>query len=273
MKITCQVCGHKYDPLKNGGICVKCGMHADRNIVEAAKNEKLEKENDKKVNGNKVTQVLKSYLNERLKQKSKKSPLRSKKVQIPLCCILTVAIGCVVYYGFGIYKKSVEEFKVYKSANDMTVENYNMGDTVNIADNYVRVTECGEAQFSGKYISDGYKVIEIEYQRGEMNNLFKLSDVYLKCGDVYIKPVDRYLLQKLMLKSDEEMKEIVYQDYFTAKSNKTPETGTLFFSVPEDEEEFVLSAYQMSDENDLKKKAEKRLDIAVKESGDDKRNY
>ena len=259
MKIQCKICRCKFNPEKTGGICPDCGRRADNLDIEQTREKN-------KVSGDSLKEILKSYLNAKINQKSKKSFFRKKCVQIPLCCVLTAAIIGVVVYGFVNYGKSVDEYRDLRSSYDMKTDSFNMGDTVNLMDSYIKVTDCREVKYAGDYISEGYKIIGITYERGEHARYSRLSDVYLKYDDIYCKPVDRYFLQKLLEIDDIHMKKVVYHDYLTAKTDDEEESAQLLFAVPEDKQEFILTAFQMSAEKNTKNKAERKIEITVRES-------
>ena len=65
MKVICGTCGNKFDPLKNGGICAHCGMRVSGDVIREA-------EENNAVQGEKLKDILKSYLNRKLAKDMKK---------------------------------------------------------------------------------------------------------------------------------------------------------------------------------------------------------
>lgn len=262
MKIECTVCGHKFDPGKSGGSCPKCGCSAGTDQIEEVRK-------SERVKGEKLKDILRSYLNERLRRENKRSPLRTKKAQIILCSCLALCIGGVIFYGVGIYKDSKEDYIKYKNASDIKVENYDMGDEIMLHGSVIRIVECKKADYIPQTVTEGYKLIEISYQRqpwdGDYGYSHVLSDAYLKCGEQYIVPVDSYTLKDLFMKNEDELDLLGYADYFQTAMEDEPLVGILVFAVPEDRTEFTLSAVEMTSEKDYTQKAEKRIDISVRE--------
>lgn len=258
MKIICEICSNKFNPERTGGICPQCGNRVSDSVVAEAKA-------NEKVKGETVTQVLKSYLNEQLKKQDKKSPLRKKSVQLVICGILISLICAVAAYSYAQYTETLKNRSNFESTVSMQTESHAMSDVIEFKGTPVKIISCTRADYDEKILSEGFKLIEICYDRGEFIDDLVLSDVYLNDGEAYVTPLDTYELEKVFDKSSDQLQDLGYCDYFRAQTEDKASVGKLIFAVREDITEFTLCAYKMNETDDGKIQAELRYDIAVKE--------
>lgn len=258
MKVICGTCGNKFDPLKNGGICAHCGMRVSGDVIREA-------EENNAVQGEKLKDILKSYLNRKLAQDMKKSPLRKAPVQITLCIVLISAIAGVAIYSYNEYTNTVKANSGYESTVNMQVESCDMSEELTLSGTSVKIIGCKKADYNESVISDGFKLIEISYERGKYAGSLVLSYVYLNNGEVYVKPLDIYELEKVFDKDTDRLRELGYADSFRAQTDDEAGIGKLVFAVREDITEFTLCAYKMNEAEGGAVRAEVRYDIAVKE--------
>ena len=245
MKIICNACSKKYDPLKTEGICPYCGMHAaDAQIAEARANDR--------VKGGSVTEVLRSYLNEKLRKEKKLSPLRQKKTQLLICLAL---VGCMVLVGYLGYRKYQERLDYYvaqRTTNDISRVGIRMGET------FVLAGEDGRSEFrflssrcASEYqslVEGDFKLIELEYEDSGSVYSQRMSDIYITTASgCTAKILNRYTVMDIVGLTEEEFRSGEYEDgLFTAGKNQ-PAKHKVLFALPKDDKECTVCVLSSND--------------------------
>ena len=246
MKINCTACGKKYDPLKKNGICPACGMHVTEDQMA------LCQQNDR-VRGDSVSEVLRSYLNERLRKQQTRSRLRDKKIQFILCGLLALAMVCVGLWGYFRYKDRLEYYRSQRGSETVSTGRYSAGDTVALSGRdagnsvSVRITGCKVREDLAAKVEGGFKIIEVGYEDSGSEYSLKLSDAYVRTGSGGTASVlDRFYLQRLLDMTEVEIRDSEYEQGIYSGG---PEGGKhkMLFAVPADETEHVVYIYKVSD--------------------------
>ncbi|MBR6102352.1 MAG: hypothetical protein IKP95_07980 [Ruminococcus sp.] len=259
MKIECSACGKKYDPVKKQGICPYCGMHStEEQMAEAIENERVQ--------SGTVSEVLRGYLNEKLRKEQKISPLRRKGMQLLICLFL---VGCMVLvglWGYGRYKERLEYYRDHRSTEQMETKECRPGDQIVLGGSRVRVTGFRVAEEYQKNVSEGFKIIEVSYSDDGTTEYNRLSDAFI-CTEkgCTAKCFDRYDIMELTGITEDQYRESDYCDgVFSGKGTPGAEHKILF-AVPAAEKEHRLYLFSTTDIYASDKSAEMRYEYVLRE--------
>lgn len=262
MKIVCSACGKKYEPLRSQGICPYCGMHtSDVQLAEAVREAE-----EAPVKGDSLKDILKSYLNNKLKKEQKLSPLRKKGVQLVICLIL---VGCMAGAGFWGYKKYEERLEYYRSqrdTSDLKTEQYTLGDSVVIGGVSVRITRCRAVPEYQSKLEGGFKVIEVTYEESGKAEYSKLSDAFIcTAGGCTAKALDRFDIMDLEGITEEEFRNSDFTEGVLSDEGRESSTHRMLFAVPESETTHTLYLFRSTDPYARDKTTELRCEFTLGE--------
>lgn len=262
MKVACSVCRKEFDPLRSRGVCPYCGMHAsDVQLAEAQREVE-----EAPVKGNNLKDILKSYLNNKIKKEQKLSPLRKKGVQLILCLIL---VGCMAGVGFMGYKKYEDRLEYYRSQRDTTyikTEQYALGDSVVIGGVSVRITRCRAVPEYQSKLEGSFKVIEVTYEESGKAEYSKLSDAYVcTAGGFTARSLDRFDIMDLEGITEEEFRSSDFTEGVLSELGRDSSTHRMLFVVPECETTHTLYLFRSTDPYARDKSTELRCEFTLGE--------
>ena len=266
MKIDCYACGKKYDTQRYGGICPNCGMHAAEDQLAAAQEYDV-------VKGSSVSEVLRSYLNEKLRREKKKSFLRQKKIQIPLCLLLTAAIIGVFIWGNYRYQERLDYYMNTRSTAQMHTEEHRLGDSVvliggtDIVSASVRITGCRVRDDLQSKVSGGdFKIIEVTYEDSGTPISVRLSPAFIVTeGGCTAQCFEKYDIMAATGMTEDEYYESDYCDGVFSTHGRGRNTHRMLFAAPKAETEHRLLLFRQSDAYAQDKTIEMRYDFILRE--------
>lgn len=259
MKIVCNACSKKYDPVATAGTCPYCGMHAtDEQVAEAQQNDVIK--------GGSVKEMLRSYLNEKLRNDKKQSPLRKKGVQLALCTALVAIMVGVCFWGNNHYKERVKYYKEQRDTSQITVKQVSEGDSIILAQDVVRLTKCRVMTELSDKVSEGFKLIEVMYEDDGKSDFDILTRPYVitESGST-ARCLDLYTLRDAFGRSESELKEDGYREYIASTKNSQRGSYKLVFAVPEAETEHRICLFSYNDYLATNKTVSVRYEYLMKE--------
>ena len=261
MKISCSACGKKYDPLKRSGICPYCGMHATEDQIAEAQ------ENDR-VQGGNVSEVLRSYLNEKLRKEKKQSPLRRKPVQLTICLLLAGAMAVVAFWGKHIYNERLDYYISQRSTEDLRKESYSLGDTVMLDNCQLRLTGFRVMEEYQSTVSGDFKLLEVSYETKEEG-----EDISRRIGGAYVltergttvTALDRWSAREALGMTEDEYRDSPYTDGFFSPRGNGDNSFKLIFAVPKKDTSHTVLTFRYNDSFAVDKHAEVRYEFTLRE--------
>ena len=266
MKINCYACGKKYDTRRTGGVCPNCGMHASEDQLAAAEEYDV-------VKGSSVSEVLKSYLNERLRREQKRSFLRQKKIQVPLCLLLTAAIIGVLIWGNHRYQERLDYYLNTRSTAQMHTEEHKLGDSVvliggtDTVSANVRIISCKVRDDLQSKVSGGdFKIIEVTYEDTGTPVSVRLSPAFLLTDSgCTVQCFEKYDIMEVTDMTEKEYTESDYRDGVFSTHGRGRNTHRLLFAAPGPETEHRILLFRQSDAYAQDKTMEMRYDFILRE--------
>lgn len=269
MKIVCNACSKKYDPVATSGTCPYCGMHAtDEQIAEAQTNNVIK--------GGSVKEMLRSYLNEKIRKDKKSSPLRNTKAQLILCSALAAAMLGVALWGNNHYKKRLEVHLSNIDTSDVSTEKLKTGDTFTLRGDVFRIVSCKVLTEYQDKVEGPFKLIEISYSDDGSNSYSGLSSVYVSTANgATAMCLDLYNVSEIMGLSRDELKLRGYTDRIFSTDlraagkeegySRADRTYKVIFAVPENETTHTLLINSSRESRDTDYVIDLRYEITVKE--------
>ncbi len=265
MKIICTTCGKKYDPLRKEGICPYCGMHAsDTQLAEAQDNDKVQ--------GGNVSEVLRSYLNERLRRQQKRSPLRSRKVQIPLCVLMLAVIAGIFVWGNFHYRSRADYFAARRDTTDIHREQHKAGDSIVLVGGSdpvsvsVRVLGCKVRDDLQDKVEGDFKIIELDYEDQGSPISVRLSNAYLQtAGGCTVRSLDKYDIMELTGMSEDEFYASDYSEGIFSTPHSVSSRHRVLLAAPMSEKEHTILMFRQTSSFDRDKSVEMRYEFKLKE--------
>ncbi|MBR6872420.1 MAG: hypothetical protein IKN17_02815 [Ruminococcus sp.] len=238
MKISCSACSKKYDALKTEGICPYCGMHATDQQIS------LSQENDR-VKGGSATEVLRSYLNERLRRQRKQSPLRQKKIQIPLCIFMVAALIGLGLWGNHYYNTRRDYYTSRRSTAEVATEHYKLGESVVIGNVNIQITGSRIREDLQSKVTGGFKILEVTYHDTGAAGRDRLSDAYVRTADgCTAKSLERYDACELLGITEQQYIDSEYEGGVFSSYTDTGSDHKLLFAVPEKENTHTILLFK-----------------------------
>ena len=229
MKVNCTACGKRYDPLKRDGKCPYCGMHT-------ASDKLAEPREDGSSNGRKP------------------SPLRQKKIQIPLCLALAAAIGGVFLWGNRLFEDRLEYYLTQRGTAQMHTEEHHAGDSVVLVgsnepvSSSIRVLGCRVREDLQSQISGDFKIIELDYEDTGTPRQVRLSDAYLLTEDgCTALCLDKFDIMSLTGMTEEEYSESEYCEGIFSTAGRGTNRHKVLFAAPKDETEHTVLMFRRSE--------------------------
>lgn len=263
MKIECSACSKKYDPVATAGTCPYCGMHAtDEQIANAQTNDVIK--------GGSVKEMLRSYLNEKIRKDKKTSPLRKTSIQLGICTLLVAAMIGVAFWGNNHYKKRLDLYLNNNNTSDMKIVQRKTGDSIEVKGDVVRFISCKALPELQSKVEGPFRLVEVKYSDSGMDAYKTLSGVYIITEKgATARCLDLYDVSALLDVPEQELKFQGYADgmHSTALDDRgksgsysmADNTYKLIFAVPENETEHTFCVFGSDSANIL------RYDITMKE--------
>ena len=243
MKISCAACGKKYDPLRKDGICPYCGMHP----AEAQDNRRV--------------------------QERKLSPLRQKKIQIPLCLLLTAGIIGAFLWGNHRYSDRLEYYLTQRGTAQMHTEEHRAGDSVvlvsggsdSVSSN-IRVTGCKVRDEFQSKIEGEFKVIEVDYEDSGTPVAARLSGAYLLTENgTTVTCLDKFDIMELTGMTSSEFRKSEYEESVWSSKGRGDNLHRLLFAAPKAETEHTVLLFGQTEANADGKSIVMRYDFKLGE--------
>ena len=251
MKVSCTACGKRYDPLKKDGICPYCGMHA------AGRKPSVSRKKGPENSGG---------------SKQKLSPLRRKKIQIPLCLLLTAAIIGVFVWGDHYYEDRLEYYLTQRSTSQMHTEQHRAGDSVVLtrgsdgSSSNVRVLGCRVRDDLQSKISGEFKIIELDYEDTGTPRQVRLSDAFLLTADgCTVLCLDKFDIMSLTGMNEKEYSESEYCEGIFSAAGRGTNRHKVLFAAPKDETEHTVLMFRQSSDGTDGTSPEMRYDFILGE--------
>lgn len=260
MKIECSACLQKYNAEGSSGVCPYCGMPATQEqLVRSEQSEVIK-------SGSSVKEMLRSYLNERLRKDKKPSPLRNKKAQLLICALLVAAMGLVAFWGVRRYDERLEYYKQQRDTSGIQVVQVSQGDSVVLLEDAVRLVSCRTLTEYQSKVEGGFKLIEVGLEDSGLEKRTSLSPAYVitENGGT-AKCIDTYYLASIMGATEEELKDKGYIAHISSTGKNQSGEYKLVFAVPENETEHRICLFGMNDPYAYDKKVVVRYEYLMKE--------
>lgn len=260
MKIACSACSKKYDVQQHSGVCPYCGMPADEDqLAEAEQNEVIG-------SGSSVKEMLRSYLNERLRKDKKPSPLRSKKAQLVMCSVLVGAMVLVGAWGVKKYDERLEYYRRQRDTSELQTVQVAQGDSIVLFEDVVTLTSCKPLPEYQSKIEGGFKLVEIVYEDSGLEDYLSLSSAYvITANGGTARSLDLYYLSSVMGVTEDELKQKGYRDRISSTGKNQRGEYRLVFAVPENETEHKICLFAVNDLYAYDKKIAVRYEYLMKE--------
>lgn len=255
MKVRCEKCKTKFDYEACFGKCPACNRYMPpRKKVrgEEGKTQKTEK-----VNVSEPTGKIKPIKKE-IHKKKHTSKMQFFFSTIIISAIIGAMIGAF-FYAEAEKEKATNKIRAAKQYTPVEATLGNQQDGFYIKDSYVKVEEGMPYELEKIKLMNGFKYISFPYYMEGKNDYSHRNYVYLKIGELYIRPLDAYNLTEY-----EEVREVLYngdlQTYFTGG------TGYLVFAVPQETDQYEMYVQEIIEHDDDKEVVANHLfSVQVKE--------
>lgn len=228
MKISCNACGNKYDPVSSEGVCPHCGMRADKEKLSPQENVAAEEP----------------------------SPRWRKRFRTGLCLLLTAAIAGVFVWGDFRYKERLEYYLTERGTSQMHTEEHRAGDTVVLVgggnepvSSNVKVLGCRVRDDLQSKVSGEFKIIEMEYEDTGTPIPVRLSETYLLTEDgCTARCLDKFDVMTLTGMTEEEYMDSDYRDGIFSSSGRGTKSHLVLFAAPKAETDHRVLMFRKSED-------------------------
>lgn len=259
MKIECSACSKKYNAAGSMGVCPYCGMPASEEQLAEA-------EQDEVIKSGSVKEMLRTYLNERLRKDKKPSPLRNKKAQLLMCTLLVAAMSLVAWWGVKRYDERLEYYKQQRDTSDLQVVQVSQGDSVIIMEDVIKLVSCRTLIEYQSKVEGGFKLIEVGFEDSGLKDYLSISPAYVITENgCTAKCIDLYTLGPLMHKTKDELRDMGYRENISSTGKNQRGEYKLVFAVPENETEHRICLFAANDPYAYDKKVAVRYEYLLKE--------
>lgn len=242
MKVTCQLCGTKFEIKKNDYRCPECAAYYHvEGMPETYAKESTNQESQ--YNINQSDHSCGALFDKNKLAKAEKKGITGKVVLV-IEIIILIMLVVLPFIGLRAGKERREQ---QRTKETVAVENISIENELVIGNTTIDLGQVKTVDTTGWNIPKGYQVIELKYEtdtdygKGATgNDAYYLAEIYLKTTEgIYISALNSYDVQELSGLSYDEVHDLQIINGFGYNE------GTLYFLIRQDTfETFFIQEYE-----------------------------